>query len=81
MPIVLVNSRFCKGACELELPDEGGIALPDFGSSDVFEAMAGAEAVRGAEGGWAAFRVDASAGEDEKAVMRLDGDGGQVIRE
>ncbi len=40
-----------RSACGIELPYEGGIALPGFGSADVIKVMAGPEAVRGAEGG------------------------------
>ena len=60
----------------VKLPDEGGIALEGFGSADVLDAMAGPEAVGGAEGGEAALGADAGAGEDEDAVGIGDGDWG-----
>jgi hypothetical protein len=58
----------------IELPDEFGIASPGIGCADVFNAIAGPEAVVGAEGGQAALGADAGAGEDEYAVGGGDGD-------
>jgi hypothetical protein len=61
-------------ALGIELPDEFGIASPGVGSADIFNAIAGPEAVVGAEGGQAALSADASAGEDEDAVGGGDRD-------
>jgi len=61
----LLTGQTARG---VELPDEGGIAVPGLGSADVLDAMAGPEAVGGAEGGQAALGADAGAGEDEDAV-------------
>jgi hypothetical protein len=58
----------------VELPDEFGIALPGGGRADIFNAIAGPEAIVGAEGGQAALGADACAGEDEDAVGGGDGD-------
>ena len=66
-------------ACGVELPDEFGIASPGVGGTDVFNSIAGPKTVVGAEGGQAALRTDASAGEDEDSVGGGDGDGGHLI--
>jgi len=70
-------SGLCRGSAGgVKLPDEGGIAVESFGSADVLDAMAGPEAVGGAEGGQAAFGGDAGAGQDKDAVGGGDGNGG-----
>lgn len=66
-------------ALGIELPDRPGIALPGFGGADLFDAMTGPEAVFCAEGGQAALRADARAGEDKDAIFRCDGNGGHLI--
>jgi hypothetical protein len=74
----VADTIFKRGKCEVgwirlgcgssgaaggvELPDEGWIALPGFGSADVFNTIAGPEAVFCAEGGETAFGADASTG-------------------
>jgi hypothetical protein len=70
-------SLFSGGAAlGIELPDCPGIALRGFGGANLFDAVAGPEAVFRAECRQAALRTDARAGEDEDAVLRGDDDGG-----
>ncbi len=72
-----VGLGFCAvGAARgIELPDQRGIAPQCVGCADFFNAVAGPQAVFGAESGQAAFGADAGAGEDEDAVGGSDGDG------
>ena len=62
----------CEGiaaAHGIEPPDEGWICVPGFRGGDVLYTMAVPKAAGTAEGGEAALRRDAGAGEDEEAVM------------
>ena len=60
-------------ALGVEAPDQLGVGLPGFGGGDFFDAMAVPEASGAAEGGEAAFGRDTGAGEDEEAVLRVEG--------
>ena len=55
----------------IETPDEGGVGVPGFGGSDVFDAMTIPETSGAAEGGETRFGGDAGAGEDEEVVFIL----------
>jgi hypothetical protein len=55
-------------AVRIKRPDACGIALPGFGSADIFNAVALPQAIGGAEGGQSAFCADASSGEYEHSV-------------